>query len=297
MLPAWGLIAVVFAVTAIATVSAALSLRRVNISPLGVVMKQQAPAIPWLPALIAVVGLIVASLVTGNLASFGSALGGVTAMIAALGIALTITLFAIDVIGAWVLGMLARRQARKAQKPAQLLGARAILESPRAAWRQVSGVTVASFVAVFAGAGIALLGMAQNSTDLSGPEQYLLADIRTGVFIVVVGTFAMVACTVGVNQAAQILDRADISRSLGVMGAPLELQDAARRQAAVKPLLLASLGSAALAAFLLFPLVGGALLLAPLSLAVVLSSVLAGFGLVLLALQTTKPLLRRVSAA
>lgn len=249
MLPAWGLIAVVFAVTAIATVSAALSLRRVNISPLGVVMKQQAPAIP----------LIVASLVTGNLASFGSALGGVTAMIAALGIALTITLFAIDVIGAWVLGMLARRQARKAQKPAQLLGARAILESPRAAWRQVSGVTVASFVAVLAGAGIALLGMAQNSTDLSGPEQYLLADIRTGVFIVVVGTFAMVACTVGVNQAAQILDRADISRSLGVMGAPLELQDAARRQAAVKPLLLASLGSAALAAFLLFPLVGGAL--------------------------------------
>lgn len=139
--------------------------------------------------------------------------------------------------------------------------------------------------------------MAQNSTDLSGPEQYLLADIRTGVFIVVVGTFAMVACTVGVNQAAQILDRADISRSLGVMGAPLELQDAARRQAAVKPLLLASLGSAALAAFLLFPLVGGALLLAPLSLAVVLSSVLAGFGLVLLALQATKPLLRRVSAA
>ena len=88
-----------------------------------------------------------------------------------------------------------------------------------------------------------------------------------------------------------------ISRSLGVMGAPLELQDAVRRQAAVKPLLLASLGSAALAAFLLFPLVGGALLLAPLSLAVVLSSVLAGFGLVLLALQATKPLLRRVSAA
>ena len=70
-----------------------------------------------------------------------------------------------------------------------------------------------------------------------------------------------------------------------------------RWQAAVKPLLLASLGSAALAAFLLFPLVGGALLLAPLSLAVVLSSVLAGFGLVLLALQATKPLLRRVSAA
>ncbi len=293
MLPAWGFIGVVLAVTLIATASAALSLRRVNISPLGVALKQEAPKIPWLPALLAIIGLIVASLITGNLSAFG----GVAAIVAAIGIALTITLFAIDVIGAWVLGLLARRQASKAQKPAQLLGARAILESPRAAWRQVSGVAVASFVAVFAGAGVSLLGMMESSGEQIGPEQYLVSDIRTGVIIVVLGTFAMVACTVGVNQAAQILDRADISRSLGVMGAPLELQDAARRQAAVKPLLLASLGSAALAAFFLFPIVGGALLFAPLSLGVVLSSVAIGFALVLLALRVTKPLLQRVASA
>lgn len=293
LLPAWGSAAVVLAVTLIANVSAALSLRRVNISPLGVALKQQAPAIPWVPALIAVIGLIVASLVTGNLSAFG----GVAAIIAAVGIALIITLFAIDVIGAWVLGMTARRQARRAQKPAQLLAARAILESPRAAWRQVSGVAVASFVAVFAGAGVSLLGMMESSGEQIGPEQYLVSDIRTGVIIVVVCTFAMVACTVGVNQAAQIIDRADISRSLGVMGAPLELQDSARTQAAVKPLLLASLGSAGLAVFFLFPMVGGALLFAPLSLAIVLSSVAIGFALVLLALRATKPLLQRVAAA
>lgn len=293
LLPVWGSAAVALAVTLIASVSAALSLRRVNISPLGVALKQQAPAIPWLPALIAVIGLIAASLVTGNLSAFG----GVAAIVAAVGIALTITLFAIDVIGAWVLGMTARRQARRAQKPAQLLAARAILESPRAAWRQVSGVAVASFVAVFAGAGVSLLGMMESSGEQIGPERYLVSDIRTGVIIVVVGTFAMVACTVGVNQAAQIIDRADISRSLGVMGAPIELQDAARTRAAVKPLLLASLGSAGLAAFFLFPIVGGALIFAPLSLATVLSSVAIGFALVLLALRATKPLLRRTAAA
>lgn len=291
LLPLWGSAAVVLGVTAIATTSAALSLRRVNISPLGVVLKQQPAAIPWLPALIAVVGLIVASLVTSNL----SVLGGLTAIIAAIGIALAITLFAIDVIGAWVLGMLARRQARKAQRPAQMLGARAILESPRSAWRQVSGVAVASFVAVFAGAGVSLLGMMDSGAEQAGFDRFLASDIRTGVIIVVVGTFVMVACTVGVNQAAQILDRADISRSLSVMGAPLELQDASRRQAAVKPLLLASVGSAALATFFLFPIVGGALLLAPLSLAVVLSSVALGFALVLVALRATEPLLRQVS--
>ncbi len=293
MLPAWASIAVAIGVTLIATLSAAFSLKRVHISPLGVALKQQAPAIPWLPALLAVIGLILASLATGNLSAFG----GVTAIIAALGIALTLMLFAIDVIGTWMLGMTARRQARRAQAPARLLGARAILESPRAAWRQVSGVAVSSFVAVFAGAGVALLGAMEGSGEQIGPEAHLVTDIRTGVIIVVVGTFVMVACTIGVNQAAQILDRADISRSLSVMGAPLELQDSARRQAAVRPLMLASLGSATLAAILLFPLVGGALLLAPVSLAVVLSSIALGFALVFVALAATKPLLRQVSIA
>ncbi|MDI6024175.1 permease [Leucobacter sp. UT-8R-CII-1-4] len=295
LLPVWAAIAVVLAVVIIATLSAVLSLRRVNISPLGVALKQQAPSLPWLPALIAVVGIILASLVMSNIAS----LGGLAGMITGIGIALTITLFAIDVIGTWVLGMFARRLAKKAQKPAQMLGARAILESPRAAWRQLSGVAVSSFVAVFAGAGVALLGLAEGSESGTGndADAFLIADIRTGIIIVVVGTFVMVACTIGVNQAAQILDRADISRSLSVMGAPLELQDSARKQAAIRPLLLASLGSALLAAFMLLPLVGAALLLAPLSLAVVLSSIVFGFVLVLGALQVTKPLLQQVSAA
>ena len=295
LLPVWAAIAVVLAVVIIATLSAVFSLRRVNISPLGVALKQQAPSLPWLPALIAVVGIILASLVMSNIAS----LGGLAGMITGIGIALTITLFAIDVIGTWVLGMFARRLVKKAQKPAQMLGARAILESPRAAWRQVSGVAVSSFVAVFAGAGVALLGLAEGSESGTGydADAFLIADIRTGIIIVVVGTFVMVACTIGVNQAAQILDRADISRSLSVMGAPLELQDSARKQAAIRPLLLASLGSALLAAFMLLPLVGAALLLAPLSLAVVLSSIVFGFVLVLGALQVTKPLLQQVSAA
>ncbi len=290
LLPVGASAAVVCGIVVIATLSAIFSLRRVNISPLGVALKQQAPAIAWIPALIAIGGIILASLIMSNLSAFG----GIAAMIAGIGIALTITLFAIDVIGTWVLGMFARRLARTAQHAAHLLSARAILESPRAAWRQVSGVAIASFVAVFAGAGVALLGMAESS-ERTGAEDFLVADIRTGIIIVVVGTFVMVACTIGVNQAAQILDRADISRSLSVMGAPIELQHRARAQAVIRPLLLASLGSALLAGVLLLPLVGAALLLAPLSLAVVLSSIVVGFGLVLLALRLTKPLLQQLA--
>lgn len=293
ILPLWASAAIVAAVALIATVSAAAGLRRVIVSPLGVALKQRPARVPWLPALIALVGIALSGALMSNLGSLGDA----SVIIAAVGIALTVTLFAIDVIGAWFVGVLARRRARRAQRPDQLLAARAVLESPRAAWRQVSGVAMSSFMAVFAGSGVALLGVMENTEQLSGAEVYMVADIRTGLIITVVGTFIMVACAVGVNQAAQILDRRDIYRSLDVLGTPLETQDRARRGATMLPLLLASLGSAAIAAMLLFPVVGGALILAPLSLAVILSSLALGIGIVVLALLVTRPMLRSAARA
>jgi hypothetical protein len=290
VLPWWAYPAIVVGVTLVATVSAAASLRRVVISPLGVALKQSAPRIPWAPALIAVTGIVLASFVIGNL----SALGGLVAVLAGLGIALVITLFAIDVIGTWLVGVLARSRAKRAQDPERLLGARAVLESPRAAWRQVSGVAMASFMAVFAGSGVALLGTVEGA-ELEGLEAYLVGDIRTGIIITVIGTFVMVACAVGVSQAAQILDRRDIARSLDIMGTPFEVQDRARRGAAVQPLLLATLGPAILAAVLMMPLIGGALILAPVSLAVILSTLVAGVGVMLAALRLTRPLQRQAS--
>ena len=292
-LPWWGYTAIVAGITLIATASAAASLRRVIISPLGVALKQSAPRIPWIPALIAVVAIALSGGIMGNLGG----LGGAAAIIAGVGVALTVTLFAIDVIGAWFVGVLARRQAKRAGRPDQLLAARAVLESPRAAWRQVSGVAMSSFMAVFAGSGVAMLGVMESGDQLSGAEAFLVGDIRTGLIITIIGTFIMVACAVGVSQAAQILDRRDIHRSLDVIGTPIETRDRARRGATMLPLLLASLGSAAIAAFLLFPVVGGALILAPLSLGVILATLAAGIGIVVLALVATRPLLRASARA
>lgn len=292
-LPPWISAAIVAAVGIIAILSAATSLRRVIISPLGVALKQRPPRIPWLPALIAVFAIVLAAAIMGNLGS----LGGVAAIIAGVGVALTVTLFAIDVIGSWFVGLFARGRAKRAQRADQLLAARAVLESPRAAWRQVSGVAMSSFMAVFAGSGVAMLGVMENTDQLSGPEAYLVGDIRTGLAVTVIGTFVMVACSVGVSQAAQILDRRDILRSLDVIGTPVEVQDRARRGATMLPLLLASLGSACVAAVLLFPVVGGALIFAPLSLATILSTLVIGIAIVVAALLATRPLLRFAAAA
>lgn len=287
-LPLWASAAIIAGVGLIATVSAAVSLRRVIISPLGVALKQRPARNPWLPALIAALGIVLAATAMGQLQAFG----GAAMIIAAIGVALAVTLFAIDVIGAWFVGVLARGRVRRAQTPEQLLAARAVLESPRTAWRQVSGVAMSSFMAVFAGAGVSILEVAASSQRASGPDAYLVSDIRTGLIITVVGTFIMVACSVGVGQAAQILDRRDIVRSLEVIGAPLEVQDRARRAATMLPLLLASLGSAAIAAMLLMPLVGGALVFAPLSMITIVGTVGLGIVIVAGALRATRPLLR-----
>lgn len=291
-LPLWASGLLVLGVVLVATVSAIASLRRVIISPLGVALKQSAPKVPWVQALVAVGAILIATLVVNNLGGLGQ-LGGALALIAGVGLAFGIALLAIDLIGAWVLSLFGRGKVKRAQRPADLIAARQVLESPRAAWRQVSGVAMSSFMAVFAGSGLAIMSQAESEGGpTTGPEQFLLGDIRTGIVIIVIGTFLMVACSVGVNQAAQILDRRDVARSLDIMGTPLAVQDAARRKATMLPLLLASVGSAALSGILLFPLLGIALVLAPLTLVVTLSTIGVGILVVWGALLATRPLLR-----
>lgn len=283
--------ALIAAVTLIAALSAVVGLRKVIISPLGVALKDAPPKTPWIQALVAIAAICVALVAVSNMSALGSAAGGV-AMILGFLIAFAIALLAIDLIGAWVLSLFGKSRLRRSQRPVELISARLVLESPRAAWRQVSGVAMSSFLAVFAGSGIALMGQVSASDATNDVDRYLVTDMRTGVIIVVIGTFLMVACSVGVNQAAQILDRRDVHRALDICGTPLAVQDAARRKAATLPLAIASLGSASLAAFLLLPLLGAAILFAPLSLIVTLSMIVAGYLIVLCTLYGTRPLLR-----
>lgn len=292
-LPWWGALAVVLGLTMVSVLASLVALRRVVISPLGVTARTDAPRIGRAGVVVAALGLVGAMLLLNNL----GALGGGPLLVAGLGGAFALGVAALDAIGPWFVGIGARRRLRRGERPADLMAARMILESPRAAWRQVSGVAMSSFVAVVAGAGLALLEQAGRGDGLTATDLTLIADIRTGVLITVTGTFLTVACTVGVNQAAQILDRRDAVGALHVLGTPLAVQAAARRRAVTGPLLLASLGSALAAAALLLPLVGAALLLAPLSVAMVVGSVAVGILLVRSSLLLTRPLLRATAAA
>ncbi|QNE36546.1 permease [Leifsonia shinshuensis] len=285
-----GIALAVLGVAALAAVSAALGLHGVIVSPLGVRTRQTAPRMHWLRALIAVAVVLATVAVMAGMRAVGPAF-----IVALLGAGFGATIAVLNLVGPWVLRLAATFQVRRARTPRRLLAARAILESPKAAWRQVSGVAMTSFVAVFAGVGLALADAAAGAGG-DPVSDTLVADIRTGVVIVVIGSFLMVACSVGVNQAAAVLDRRDLYVSLHRIGMAEADIDAARALAVLSPLALTAIGSALTAAVVVLPLTGAALLLAPLSLLMVAACLIGGVLLVRVTIRATRRVLHHVIA-
>lgn len=281
-----GVLAVVGGVLVVAAGSAALGLRRVIISPLGVRLRTTASSVHWFRA---IVGVSVIAIVFVLVKIFPS-IAGMAVTIVALAVLFAVALAILNVIGPWVLKVAAGRQLRRAERPERLLAARMVLDSPKAAWRQVSGIAMASFMAVFAGTGVSLMNV-MGSAGATDADTALVADMRTGLIITLVASFLMVAASVGVNQAASVLDQRDLHRSLHHLGMPVETVDSARRRAIMSPLLVTAIGSALCAGVLVFPLLGIALITAPLSLLTITAVVGAGIAVVWASTRATRPLL------
>ncbi|WP_243225345.1 permease [Microbacterium sp. CIAB417] len=287
LLPAWLIAVVVLGVLLLAAISAVIGLRRVVVSPLGVRMRTDVPKAHWLRAVLGVTAVAAAFVAM----QVFPGIGGIVVTILVVAGLFAVGLAILNLIGPWAVAVQARRQLRRAERPERLLSARMVLESPKAAWRQVSGVTMASFMAVFAGSGVAVMDVMSAS---SAPADIALAaDIRTGLIITLIGSFLMVAASVGVNQAAEILDQRDLHRSLHHLGMPLQTLDSARRRAVMAPLLLTTIGAALCAALLIFPLIGIAMIVAPISLATIALVVAAGVAVVWASTRVTRPLLAR----
>lgn len=286
LLPPVGVLAVVGGILLVAAGSAALGLRRVIISPLGVRLRTTTSSVHWFRAII---GISVIAIVFTLVKIFPS-IAGFTTTIVVLAVLFAVALAILNVIGPWVLKVTASRQLRRAERADRLLAARMVLDSPKAAWRQVSGIAMASFMAVFAGTGVSLMNV-MGSEALDGADAALAVDMRTGLLITLVASFLMVAASVGVNQAASVLDQRDLHRSLHHLGMPLETVDSARRRAIMSPLLITALGSALCAAVLIFPLLGIALIAAPESLLTIAVIVSVGIAVVWTSTRVTRPLL------
>lgn len=265
-MPWWLVALVVGAVVILAGASAVGGLRRVLVTPLGVRARQVAKLPSWVRVVVAL-GLVLGGSAAMNMNdAVGKAFGTAGMIVMLLGVLLG-GLVALNAIGPWVLGVWGRGRARRATTPQALLSARIVLDDPAATWRQVSGAAMAGFVAVVGGVGAAM--MSQVSAVATAAEKLVAADILTGVIVTLVIAFVGVVCTTLVAQAATVLDREELTGALETMGVPAAFSTQARVGALMRPLIIVMVLAIVSSAALLFPLVGMALIMKPLTVAIV----------------------------
>ncbi len=146
-------------------------------------------------------------------------------------------------------------------------------------------MAIVAFIAVVAGCGLSIVDAAGDA----GPT-FLMGDIRTGVLVTLGIAFLLLACAVGVTQAASVLEDRELLIGLDRLGIPDAELRRARRLTVMVPLRWAAGGGAALGAVMAFPIVGISLVVAPLSVLTIVATFVGGFALVRAALASTRPI-------
>src|SRR5699024_6117555 len=175
---------------------------------------------------------------------------------------LTAPLLAVQLIGPWVLRVITRVHVRRANSAERLIAARSVLESPQQMWRQVGGVAVAAFVGVIAGSGLGMISGAPEAA-MRPQEAVMFDDLQRGVWLTLLVAFLLTACSVGLNQTAQILDRSDLYAGLAKMGFTAGQLHRIRRLSVTRSLTAVLVVAVLAACVVAVPIVGGAVLMAP----------------------------------
>ncbi|HRO31192.1 permease [Citricoccus sp.] len=282
------LAAVLGALLLLAVLSSLAGLRRIEITPLGVRTRQQPARVHWVRVVLALAGVAVAQLML-QVAGVGDMMFFLVMVLIGFGL----PLLALHFIGPWLLAVMSRRSWRRAKGPNQLVAARNVLESPQQAWRQVGGLAVTVYIGVVGGAGMGLAGA--TSAEGARPEDLLLmADLRTGVLLTMLIAFVLTACSVGITQAAQVLDRAEMYRGLGRIGMTEATMEAIRRRSVFGPLWTVLVFSVGAAVITTLPMIGAAIVFSPTSMALVAGCLVAGVALIRLGVAASRPTLRAV---
>ena len=295
----------------IAALSSLFGLSKVTISPLGVRTRANAPkaGIVFLIAGLAVLvlGFIGAQLVLEILrasvsdGTFGTAMSVMFVLLILTLIVvfpLVLGMIAVDLLGGFTVWLYATIRVRIARTPAALLAWRAVLESPRAAWRQVSGVAMTTFIAALIGPVLGQLFRESTSQARRNvQDDTLLNDMWQGLFLLMFLSYLLVALSALLNQSAAIYERGSLYSSLRMMGTEAAVLKRSRRIVVFGPLLLVSCMSAAVALPLFVLMLGSALTGTGLlyTAALVFGSIAVGLGLVFAALAATGPVMEQIS--
>lgn len=280
----------VVAVVAVATASALAGLRQVIVTPLGVTARVSPPrlrAVRVLTLPAAVVALILVK----------SLLPGVRGVSVALMVTVIFSVMAagmatLNLIGPFLVSILARMVAARTRKVTTLLAARRLVDDPRSAWRSVGGVAIAAFIA---GVTAAAAGIARAGASDPG-EEIFLHDLGTGGLLTLAIASILAGVSTGVMQAGRVIDQRRSYHELVLVGARPRQLDAARLRETGIPL-TAALGSAVVASVLLTaPLLSAGVFTQPIVLVRFALGVLMAAALVLLGAASSTVVARRMSA-
>lgn len=241
------LLAVFAAVVSVALVSVLTSLRRVSISPLGVSARVTPPhmrAARVLALAAAVVAAFVLSVTTNNAGMAGII---IVMIVIAAGMA------TLNLVGPFVLGVVGRVVASGSRSVSTLLAARRLADDPRAAWRSVGGLALATFIA-----GITSLTALLSTPDADSADATFSSDIATGGLLTLAIAGILAGVATGVLQSGRVIDQRQQYRSLLLAGTAQRQLDRARMRETLIPL-AASMGIAVSAMLLLVvPFTGAA---------------------------------------
>lgn len=228
MLPWWGFLIAIGLITLITLGSTLVGLRRVAISPLGVARRETPKALKYWRA----IGIVV--VLPALVASMRATKGNIVIS----SLFFMMLFLTISIAGPLFIQMATRPLVRTAS-PAKLLGVRRVLDDPRAAWRNVSAISLMALIAsiVVFGISITLSGNAPDPT-IGNLRLILISDITKGVTIALAFALILGATSTLIHQAADVFDRADESLALTKMGLSRGVLLKARLWQVVPPLLL-----------------------------------------------------------
>lgn len=290
----WPAVLVVLgSVAVMSALSAVLGLRRVRLTPLGVRQRAEPTRRPLWLAFAGVAVVVIGAALLTQLSALGNLLGIAAVIGFVLGV-FGVGLLVLNLIGPPLVAARGRAMARKAKTPAHLIAGRQLAERPGPSWRPVSGLAMIAFIGVIGGVGLNLATGLQDADNISAEDIALAQDMHTGVLLTLAIAFIMLACSVGVTQAAAVLDDAQLIVGLDRLGVPMPLLERARRITVLTPMRWAAGGGAGAGAILGLPMVGAAAIIAPMSVLVVLATFAAGFALILVAFWSTRPIVGAV---
>jgi hypothetical protein len=162
---------VVIGVPGAAVVSARLALRRVQISPLGV--KRRTSSRP--PRIVRIIPLLAGIAVLAYFDAHGKP-GAIGGQLLELLVGFVLLVVGLVLAGPWFTTAGARLMAKRASRPSTLIAGRRLLDNPKAAFRFISGLVIALFVASAVIGALSSIAAAGTSSGGSAGED-TLADL------------------------------------------------------------------------------------------------------------------------